>query len=90
MESGHMLPLELVDEANQMGLSNSKLKKVNSTTLNGAGISNYGFAQSVLVQPAVALPDPGPRDLKDPTWPQRFAEYLRSVQTEQKYGQDSE
>jgi hypothetical protein len=79
-----------------MSLANLGLKKVGNTTLNsGAGVASApavasGHTQVCLVQPAVALPDPGPRNLNDPSWPRRYQQFIESTQILPKYGQDSE
>jgi len=71
-----------------MALRNTTLTKIGNTTRDG--VSTAGHTQMCLVQSSSPLPDPGPRNLSDPTWPARNAEYLRSVQITQKFGQDGE
>jgi hypothetical protein len=78
-----------------MTLANPKLTKLGTTTLNsGNGIGNVsvasGFTQFCLVQPTTALPNPGPRNLADPTWVSRNMQYLESTQVTAKYSQDWE
>jgi hypothetical protein len=68
-----------------MALKNTNLTKIGSTIFGASGQT-----QMCLVKPAVALPDPGPRNPNDPTWPQRYAAYLQSIQIEPKFSQDTE
>jgi hypothetical protein len=68
-----------------MALRNANLTKIGSTIFGSSGHS-----QMCLVRPSVALADPGPRNLSDPTWPARNAAYLQSIQIEPKYSTDAE
>jgi hypothetical protein len=71
-----------------MALKNTNLTKIGNTTRDG--VNSSGHTQSCLVQSSSPLPDPGPRNLADPSWPGRNAAYLQSVQVTQKYSQDTE
>jgi hypothetical protein len=68
-----------------MALRNTNLTKIGNTQF-GVG----GQTQMCLVKPATALPDPGPRNQADPTWPSRYQQYSESIQVTVKYSQDSE
>ncbi len=72
-----------------MALKNTTLQKVGGLLTSNGGQAS-GHTQLQMVQPAVALPDPGPRNFNDPTWPARNAAYQQSVQLTQKFGQDWE
>jgi len=70
-----------------MALRNTNLTKVGNLQTNP---NASGHTQMQLVQPATALPDPGPWDGKDPSWHSRRIQYLQSIQITQKFGQDTE
>ena len=80
-----------------MALKNPNLVKLGGTLVNDgsgkdqnqAGVAS-GHTQMTLVKPAVALPDPGPRNLSDPTWPRRYQQYLESIQISEKFSGDNE
>ena len=70
-------------------IRNGKLTKVGNLVTSNAGQAS-GHTQMQLVQSANPLPDPGPRNLSDPTWPARNAAYQQSVQIEPKFSGDNE
>lgn len=75
--------LDVQRKGEVMALKNPNLKKLSGP------VSGSGQAAVTLVQPAVALPDPGGND-GTPTWPARYAAYIQSVQITPKYSQDWE
>jgi len=71
-----------------MALANTKLKLVSHRTGDAGFLC--GHTQMDLVQPAQALPDPGPRKDDGPTWPARYQQFLESTKVQQKFSQQSE
>ena len=71
-----------------MALANTRLKLVNHGTADAGNQCGYPLLD--LVQPTPALPDPGPRNLADPTWPQRYQQFLESTTVQQKFSQQWE
>jgi hypothetical protein len=72
-----------------MALKNPKLAKVGSGVTSTSGQA-CGHSQMQIVVPATALPDPGARDLADPSWPAKYRAHIESITPTPKYGQDWE
>ena len=71
-----------------MALKNTNLQKVGGLLTSNGGQTS-GHTQMQLVQPAVALVDPGGFD-GSPSWHSKRAQYVQSVQITQKFSQDWE